>query len=144
MTCEELRKLFTERPGTGPTRAETAMAVVTLEIPGWMPATLNKVMRGHWSNGHKCKLQDRGIIAAACLGYGLKGPCEYRRRVDLLIVLPRGQRAPDPDAFWKSLLDALVFHGLLRNDSSAWCEPGRVRFARGEDLRTFITLVDIP
>jgi hypothetical protein len=40
------------------------------------------------------------------------------------------QRGADPDAYWKSLLDALVHAGLLVDDSPKWCELGPVRFER--------------
>ena len=114
----------------------------TLEIPGWMPARLNELIHGHWAKGAKLKKRDREIVSQAA--YAHKTPyATEKRRVSVLIVLPSGKRAPDPDSLWKSLLDALVATQALRNDSPAWCELGRVRFARGEELVTYLTLESV-
>ena len=113
----------------------------TLEVPGWVPCELNKLL-GHWGNAASRKKHDREIIARAVLAYAVP-PATCKRIVSLLIVLPKGQRAYDPDAPWKSLLDALVSAGALKNDSRAWVQAQPVRFARGEGLTTFITLQDV-
>jgi hypothetical protein len=60
----------------------------------------------------------------------------------VLTLAPR-QRACDPDAFWKSTLDALVHAGLLVDDNRQGCELGEVRFDRGTARRTVIVLADL-
>ena len=86
------------------------MTIYTLDIPRWHPAPLNKLMEGHWSNGHRLKKIDKAMIAA----YSTNIPkAEGKRRVSLHIILDKGQRAPDPDAFFKSLNDALVAAKLV-------------------------------
>jgi hypothetical protein len=52
--------------------------------------------------------------------------------VSLVITLTARQRPADPDAFWKSLLDALVHAGLLADDDAAHVQLGGVIFRRGE------------
>jgi hypothetical protein len=43
----------------------------------------------------------------------------------------------------KSLLDALTWHGFLRDDGPDWCEITPVEYACGKKA-TVITLEDIP
>ncbi len=114
----------------------------TLEIPGWMPARLNQMTGRHWAKGHRLKKHDKEIIALAVALGGVPA-ARCRRRVSLLIVLPKGKRSPDPDAFDKSLRDALVACGALKNDSAAWVEGDDPRFARGKSLVTFLTLENV-
>lgn len=85
------------------------------------------------------KSHDKEIIGQAVKAYGIT-PAEERRSVSMLIIHPPGKRFCDKDAYHKSMLDALVHHGAIKNDSHAWvsCEP--VEFARGEKLRTIITI----
>jgi Holliday junction resolvase RusA-like endonuclease len=64
--------------------------------------------------------------------------------VSLRITLARGQRGPDPDAWWKSALDALVHAGLLTDDNRQGVELGPVEYDRGPHRKTVITLEDIP
>jgi len=104
-----------------------------------MPTPLNKLLGGHWARGHRAKKQDAARLSHEVAIQGIPAARE-KRAVSLLIVLPKGRRAPDPDAFWKSTLDALVQAGALVNDSSRWIELGPVEFARGERLATYLTL----
>ncbi len=113
-----------------------------LFVEGWIPATLNSLMRGHWSKGHRLKRSDRQVIGLAARLAGVPRATN-RRRVNLRVTLERGKRAPDPDALWKSTLDALVHAGALRNDSAAWCVPGEVTFGRGPRRATRIELEDV-
>jgi hypothetical protein len=113
-----------------------------LTIPRWHPARLNEIMGRHWAIGHKRKRAD-----AITIGWHAKASeiphAEGRRRVSLVIVLGPRQRAGDPDAYWKSTLDGLVLAGLLRNDSSRWCELGTIEFRRGTEHATEIILEDL-
>lgn len=112
-----------------------------IAIPGWRPTPLNQLL-GHWARAYHAKRHDAEVIAVACLACGVPSAA-CRRRVDLEIVLPKGVRAYDHDAHWKSLLDGLVECGALRNDSPAWCHQGEVRIARGERLVTYVWLEDL-
>lgn len=113
----------------------------TLDIPGWHPNPLNKIM-GHWGKTHKLKSKDRAVITSACMAYGVEKAIG-KRRVDLLVVYPKGKRSHDKDAWWKSLCDALVCSGALRDDTMNYVEHGVVEYAKGESLRTVITLTDL-
>jgi hypothetical protein len=113
----------------------------TLRIDGWHPALLNTLMK-HWTAAHRAKKADREVICEA-LRSSFVVQAEEQRRVSLLIVWPKGKRRADPDAFWKSVNDALVAGGALKNDSPVWCELGTVEQCRGERLTTFITLEEV-
>lgn len=111
----------------------------TMDIPGWTPTPLNKLLGSHWAKAGRLKDHDKEIIGRAVKAYGIP-TAEERRSVSMLIIHPPGKRFCDKDSQWKSTLDALVHHGAIKNDSHAWvsCEP--VEFARGEKLRTIITI----
>jgi hypothetical protein len=111
-------------------------------IPGWRPALLNELMGRHPHAVARRKRVDRDLVAGYCRLAELPGAAG-RRRVSLVITLgPRGREC-DPDAPWKSLLDALVQAGALVDDSADWCELGTVAHARGPSLATAITLEDV-
>jgi Holliday junction resolvase RusA-like endonuclease len=113
-----------------------------IEIPLWRPATVNDMTKrgNHWSRAARLKQRDLEMIA--CYSIVAKVPeATRKRRVGLEIVQPIG-RFPDPDNVWKSLLDALVLLGLLRDDSAKWCELAPPVFTRGPG-RTVITLTDL-
>jgi len=114
-----------------------------LWIPGWHPTPLNKLLRSHWGTAAKLKAKDRKIITTAARAYGV-APAPGRRKVSLFLVLGKGQRAADPDAFWKSTLDALVACGALKDDDRLHVELAPPAFARGDAPATFITLEDVP
>lgn len=112
-------------------------------IPGWRPTPLNELLGNHHKAG-RLKAHDRDVVGKACLAHAA-GECVTKRRVDLRIILPKGQRGFDKDAFWKSALDALVASGALKNDSPAWCVPGDVKYSRAMDDEhgTLILLEDL-
>ena len=119
------------------------MPVYSLTIPNWIPARLNQ-MKGHWSRGAALKKIDREMIA----GYALQArdripQATSKRRVSLTITLANGERAGDPDAYFKSVNDALVHAGLLKNDSHLWVVLGDVVFERGAERATTIILQDL-
>ena len=111
----------------------------TLQIDDWMPAQLNQMQGRHWAVKHRLKKTDREIIGLAAKWYGIP-TATRKRRLSVLIVLPKGKRRPDPDAYDKSLRDALVECGALKNDSADWVEGTQVEYARATRLVTFITL----
>ena len=108
--------------------------MVTITIPNWHPAPLNKLMRNRWEAA-RLKKADREIIAH----YASKSPkANSKRRVSLTITLAKGQRACDPDAYTKSLLDGLVHCGQLVDDSRLWCEIEAIKFERGNKSTTIL------
>jgi Holliday junction resolvase RusA-like endonuclease len=62
--------------------------------------------------------------------------------VSLQIILPPRERRCDPDAYWKSTLDALVHAKMLINDSSVWVELGSVDFDRTSGNRATRILLE--
>ena len=66
-----------------------------------------------------------------------------KRRVSLHIILKKGQRAADPDAYAKSVGDALVAAYMLVDDNRQHVEWAPVTFARAINWGTQITLEDI-
>jgi hypothetical protein len=112
-----------------------------LDIPGWLPCRLNQLL-GHWRNRHRLKKADRetvGLYARMASIPHAKG----KRRVSLVLTLAPRQRAADPDAWWKSVLDALVQADQLVDDNRQWCELGSVTFRRGREEATTIILEDV-
>lgn len=123
-----------------PGRAERSRWTVT--IPRWHPTKLNDLVSAHWGKRSRMKLADLQTVAAACLDAGVRMALG-RRRVALTIVLGKGQRAGDPDAYHKSLNDALVRCGALRDDSRTWCELAPVQFERAAQKSARIELTDL-
>lgn len=113
-----------------------------IPIKRWRPASLNQLMSGHWRAKHRLKLADRELVGMYAVQAGVP-KAEGKRRVSLEIVLQGRQQEADPDAYWKSLLDALVYAGLLVDDSREWCELGAVTYSRGDEGSTTIVLEDV-
>lgn len=116
------------------------MAVFNLVLRNWHPARLNELTSGHWGVRQRLKERDRHAVAMNSLLQGVP-PAKGRRRVSLVITLKKGQRAADPDAYWKSSLDALVQAGLLKDDSPRWLELGTVAYQRTKSARFGTTII---
>jgi hypothetical protein len=112
-----------------------------LTVLGWTPAPLNQLDRNRWTRS-KLKSHDRKVVGCAQHLVGIP-PAEGRRSVSLQLVIPPGERRCDPDAYWKSTLDALVHAKLLVNDSPKWVKHGAVGYARDHTRATRIILHDI-
>lgn len=110
----------------------------TLDIPGWHPTPLNKLL-GHRMKASRLKAHDREIVGKAVLAYAVPAADE-KRSVEMTLIYAAGERAVDPDASWKSLFDALVAAGALKNDSSAWVTYREPIILRGPIKRTIITI----
>lgn len=118
------------------------MPTHTLEIPDWHPARLNQFIGRAWPVVARLKKIDRTIVTAEARNAGVP-LATTRRHVGLTIVLgPRG-RASDPDAYWKSLLDALVCAGLLVDDSAKFVAYDCPTFERGPARLTRVLLTDL-
>ena len=90
-------------------------------------------MNAFWAEANKLKKRDKVEVKYASNHIP---KAEKKRRVELIIELSKGQRACDPDAYFKSLGDALVNAGLLVNDSHKWVEWMPVKFVRGKKSTT--------
>ncbi len=114
-----------------------------IEITGWSPTPLNKLMRMHW--GRRCKVK-REAYVLVLLGCHLNGvpKAKGRRRVSIAVTVAGRSGIPDADGVLKLLLDGLVRCGALVDDSGRWCELGEVWVGRGPARRTVIVLEDIP
>jgi len=135
------------RPVTGPATIPDShrggvAGVQTVRIDDWMPTPLNRYTDRHWAVRKRAKDADSATVELFCRQSGIS-PASVKKRVRVLIVLPKGKRACDPDAIQKSLGDALVRCGALKNDSHLWVEWAPVEFARGGRLATFLTLEDM-
>lgn len=115
----------------------------TLTIPGWHPRTVNQLLTPHLGTRARLKEADRQMVGGYALALRIpRAAC--KRRVSLRVSgWARGGRRVDPDAYWKSVLDALVAADLLRDDGARWCELGQVQVVKGEDSTTVI-LEDLP
>ncbi len=110
-------------------------------IPNWRPTSLNKLM-GHWSRAHKAKKRDKEIIALCCRSIP---KATTKRKIDIYIDLDKNQKRLDYDNTFKSLLDALVQCGVLKNDSPDWVQVGSVEYGRNyETPGTWILWKDLP
>lgn len=111
-------------------------------VVDWIPTRLNEFADRHWSVRKRAKDGDKAVVKVHARIDGIPR-ATGKRRVHLWIGLTKGQRRPDPDSFFKSLLDALVAAGLLVDDGPKWCELAPVGYGRGERVRTVIDLQEI-
>jgi Holliday junction resolvase RusA-like endonuclease len=122
------------------------MSQTVLYLPNYSPISQNELQEAHWAARARMKKSDMEIIAYYATLQGLMGgPLpDCKRRVELRFVVPKGKRRCDGDNVKKSLLDALVACGLLRNDSPVWCESPEPVWARSESTReAFVILTDL-
>lgn len=118
--------------------------IQTLKILGWHPPRANEFTWKHWRVVSAKKKKAAKVVADWAAVHKLV-PATGRRRLDVTIVLAKGQRAPDSDAFDKALRDALVHAGLLMDDNRIGLEATPVVFKRSgtEAKWTEITLTDV-
>jgi hypothetical protein len=123
-------------------KAEVAGDWQVLILDGIQPPTLNQLMRGRIRDRIRLGKAFRAIVIGMARNQGLV-PAKGKRRVNICVTLPKGKRAPDPDALYKSVGDSLVKAGLLKGDSYRWVQWGTVEFLRGSELSTSIYLEDL-
>lgn len=116
------------------------MATHEIKIPNWRPARLNQFTDKSWYVRSKLKGADFKTIATYVKSLGVP-PATGRRKVSLLVVLGKRQRECDPDAFWKSLNDALKKAGMLIDDNRNGCQLGEVEFVRSHDGSSSTTII---
>ncbi len=104
-------------------------------------ATLNLLLRGHWF-AHRLKKRDRLWIELEAKSQGIV-PAAGKRLVKLIVTMAPKQRCPDPDAWQKSIGDALTHAGLILDDNHKWVEWCPVVYQRGEFREMAILLEDV-
>lgn len=114
----------------------------TLRIVGWRPARLNELLVQHWASAGRRKTADALRLLIECQNQKIP-LATGRRRVTLLWRLEKGERTPDADGLWKSLLDGLVHAGRLKDDNPKWCETAPVTYERGEVKGIEVVLEDL-
>lgn len=102
-----------------------------LTIPAWHPTPINTWEGCHWSVRSKLKRLDREMVSAYAWRTQIPR-AKGKRRITLTIILGKRQRGCDPDAYWKLLLDAMKYAGLIVDDSPKWVELAPVQYERGE------------
>ena len=122
----------------------TTVAGYLLVIPRWHPTPLNRLLKCHWGTAAKRKRSDWEIVAGHFLAERIP-PAEGKRRLSVWLSLRPGQRAADPDAYHKTLLDALTACGALVDDNRQGVELPPVEFFRGTagDWGTMLVLEDV-
>lgn len=113
-------------------------------IPNWHPARTNALLSAHWAAAQRMKDSDFNMVNGYRLRYGLP-KAEGKRRVTLHIIRKPRQAGADPDAYWKSLLDALKRAGLLVDDNRQHVELMPVTYSDKTTANwgTRITLEDM-
>jgi Holliday junction resolvase RusA-like endonuclease len=114
----------------------------TLTLHNYHPPTINELLSGHWSKGARLKKRCVGIVWASCVEQKLT-KATGKRMVAIEITTNKAGRRADPDAYYKSTLDALVKCGMLVDDSSQWCEHAQTLVRFGDKNETVILLTDI-
>ena len=114
----------------------------TLTITNWTPIRLNLWEGRHWRVKHRLKKMQAEVLGTYSALASIPA-AEGKRRVSLILTMAPRQRRPDPDAFWKGMLDGLVLCGLLVDDGPKWCELGSVSYERGPVRQTRIVLEDV-
>jgi hypothetical protein len=114
----------------------------TVTIPGWHPTPLNKLLECHWAKRGRLKKADYQVLALWCR-LAKVPEAAGKRVVRLHVVLGKGQRSPDPDAFGKVLLDGLKACGAIRDDNRQWVECPPPTFSRAKEKATVITLEEV-
>lgn len=116
--------------------------VQVLVIPEWHPTPLNKLIGCGIGKRARLKRGDADLVAIYAHEQGVDratGP----RRVAFTITLRPRERACDPDAYTKSLLDALKTAQLLVDDRRQMVTTDQPEFDRGPRRATTIVLTDL-
>lgn len=115
--------------------------MIRISIPNWHPTKSNQLVGVHYHKAAKLKKSDSKMIWA--YSARITDKPKIKQRLTLEIHISGRGRTPDPDAYFKSLNDALVKNGLLVDDSDKWVELAPVKFIRGKEKKTVIILEGI-
>lgn len=114
----------------------------TLNLHGWRPTPLNRLMRMHWAKRNRLIQEEKAVVAYEARAQEIP-KAQGKRRVSLVIEHRKGRKVPDADALLKVMLDSLVVCGLLKDDGKDWLELGTVGYAVADRAGVVITLEDI-
>ncbi len=112
----------------------TKAAPYILEIPGYLPLSLNRLMRSRKLRMSEPKRAADHFTLAALVFRVPKAT--GKRRVSLVFTVQKGKPKPDPDNLVKVVLDGLVKAGVLVDDSDEWCQLGGIRMEVGKHPKT--------
>jgi hypothetical protein len=121
---------------------------VVITIEGYHPTPINRLLRMHWAKRDRILRAEYALIAAHARAAGAASwrtetgallP-HTRKRVEVTFVLRPGQRACDPDAQLKGLLDGLCRCGAIADDSRTWIDLAPVRYERGVRWGTVVRI----
>lgn len=111
-------------------------------IPDFRFTSINQMHSSvHWAKRAKLKKKDREYIWAFAKDQRVP-QASGKRKVSIEVVITGRQQETDPDALWKSCLDALVHCGMLVDDKDRWCELGIVTYTKGDCTQTTVILED--
>lgn len=113
----------------------------TLHLYGYHPPTVNELL-GNWRAACRRKKKCVEVVWKSCLEQKLV-KASGKRMVSIIITTAKRGRKADPDAYYKSTLDALVKCSMLIDDSSKWCEHSQTMITTGDKNLTTIILTDI-
>jgi Holliday junction resolvase RusA-like endonuclease len=124
------------------TRTPAVSAAHVVTIPGWVPPSVNRLLKAHWAVAHRIKRKACERIALECLAARIP-PATGPRRVRLAVTVANRGHRPDPDNLLKCVLDALVNCRALLDDSAGHCVATPPAVRAGRDRQTIIILEDI-
>lgn len=134
----------------------TAARTWRVEVPGWVPRSLNQLL-GNRHRAARLKAKDARTIAHACAIHGVPpvglaadekkdrkalnvslhlpgDPTPVPRLIGLEVRLAKAERAHDEDNYFKSLMDGLKGCGMLFEDNRQWARhDSTILFTRGTD-----------
>lgn len=113
-----------------------------VEIPGFIPPSVNRLLTTHWSKASRIKKKAANQVVFACMCAGVP-MAKGKRRVGFTATVTNLSHAPDPDNLYKCLLDALKRAGAIVDDHSSYCELGQARVEKGKVRGTKIYLEDV-
>lgn len=104
--------------------------LIELDIP-MLPPSPNQLRSAHWAKLHRIREDASWAVLKAWNTAGRPGAPKTAAVVD--VVICAHGRAGDPDNAWarmKPILDSLVEHLLLVDDSPAWLSLGTISHAK--------------
>lgn len=113
-----------------------------IHIPNWHPTPLNNLLKAHWGDASRMKSGDAQMMAA----YAYKAHIPKaigKRSVGITIVLGKGQRGCDPDAYHKTTHDGLKRHGYLKDDNRQWLDIVPTKYTRSAQPATIIHITEV-
>jgi Holliday junction resolvase RusA-like endonuclease len=119
----------------------TKAAPWILEIPGYLPLSLNRLMRSRKLRMSEPKRAAEHFGIARLVFNVPKAT--GKRRVSLVFTVAKGKPKPDPDNLVKVVLDGLVKAGVLVDDSDEWCELGGIKLQTGQHPKTMAIVEDL-